>query len=192
MINHFRQSMPRPLIGIGHSMGGANLVQLSLMHPRLFSTLVLIDPVIAPAPSNGNWIPAKASAGRRDRWPSRAAAAQSFKKSKFYSVWDPRVLDLWIKYGLRNLPTHIYPSVTAASSTPPVISVDAGASIIPTPNPDTEQEVTLTTTKHQEVFSFLRPNFPSLEYPDPGSEPNPLSHADVDVNLEPSTPFYRP
>ena len=31
-----------------------------------------------------------------------------------------------------------------------------------------------------------------MEYPDPGSEPNPLSHADLDVNLKPSTPFYRP
>lgn len=25
MINHFRNQMPRPLVGIGHSMGGNNL-----------------------------------------------------------------------------------------------------------------------------------------------------------------------
>lgn len=25
MINHFRREMPRPLVGIGHSMGGNNL-----------------------------------------------------------------------------------------------------------------------------------------------------------------------
>ena len=25
MINHFRRDMPRPLVGIGHSMGGNNL-----------------------------------------------------------------------------------------------------------------------------------------------------------------------
>ena len=107
--NHFRQQMPRPLIGIGHSMGGNQLysplpprptfltqiyshhspshrVNLSLMHPRLFTTLVLLDPVIqsqsvvAP-PSEPNV--ARASTFRRDLWPSRAAAAASFAKSPF-------------------------------------------------------------------------------------------------------------
>ena len=46
MVNHFRHSMPRPIVGIGHSMGGNNLVNLSLMHNRLFTSLILIDPVI--------------------------------------------------------------------------------------------------------------------------------------------------
>lgn len=31
MINHFRQDMPRPLVGIGHSMGGNNLYDHSLL-----------------------------------------------------------------------------------------------------------------------------------------------------------------
>ena len=110
MVNHFREHMKRPLIGIGHSMGGNNLVNLSIMHPRLFTSLILIDPVIARTPSaQGNFAPARLSAKRRDRWPSREAAAASFKRSKFYQTWDPRVLDLWIKYGLRNLPTLVYP-----------------------------------------------------------------------------------
>lgn len=192
MVNHFRKQMPRPLVGIGHSMGGQNLVQLSLMHPRLFTTLILIDPVIARGSGPGNWLPAQASSRRRDRWPSRTAAAQSFGKSKFYQTWDPRVLDLWIRYGLRNLPTAIYPSATVASKTPPVISAAAGT-VVASPEPETEQEVTLTTTKHQEVFSFIRPNFPSAEFPNPGQDPNPLTHPDVDLDAEArnATPFYR-
>lgn len=173
-------------------MGGANLVQLSLLHPRLLTTLILLDPVISRGGGPANWLPAQASSGRRDRWPSRKAAAASFAKSKFYKAWDPRVLDLWIKYGLRNLPTHIYPSATAASNTLPAISAAAG-STVPNPDPDTEQEVTLTTPKHQEVFSFLRPNFPTAEYPDPGVEPNPLTHPDVDIapDARGASPFYR-
>ena len=100
--------MPRPLIGIGHSMGGNNLINLSLMHPRLLETLVLIDPVIVPlAKVTGDWAIAAASSVRRDRWPSRKVAAESFKKSKFYQTWDPRVLDRWIKYGLRELHSQI-------------------------------------------------------------------------------------
>ena len=42
MVNHFRTSMPRPIVGVGHSMGGAQLANLSLIHPRLFTSLSLI------------------------------------------------------------------------------------------------------------------------------------------------------
>ena len=31
MINHFRSEMPRPLIGIGHSMGGNNMYVCCLL-----------------------------------------------------------------------------------------------------------------------------------------------------------------
>jgi pimeloyl-ACP methyl ester carboxylesterase len=134
--------MKRPLFGIGHSMGGNNLVNLSFMHPQLFQSLILIDPVLANFMSGmGNVTPAQASAVRRDRWPTRKIAAQSFQKSKFYQSWDPRVLDLWIKYGLRDLPTKLYPDVRPA---------------IEPYGPD-NSEVTLTTTKHQEVMTFVRP-----------------------------------
>ena len=125
MVNHFRKQIKRPIIGVGHSMGGSQLVNLSLMHPRLFTSLILIDPVIQRLPSaKGNMGPAKASTNRRDRWPSRVAAEASFKRSKFYQSWDPRVLDLWVKHGLRELPTYIHPYATAASGTPPVIGPD--------------------------------------------------------------------
>ncbi|KAJ9647940.1 hypothetical protein H2201_001306 [Coniosporium apollinis] len=191
MVNHFRSQMPRPLIGIGHSMGGNNLVNLSLMHPRLLETLVLIDPVIQRF-SNvmGNHLPAQASAFRRDLWPSRAAAAASYKKSAFYRAWDPRVLDLWLKHGLRDLPTELYPSTTNL----PTSSVPVTAEPTVTPEPPEEKQVTLTTTKHQEVFTFLRPK-PSL---DPSttsatsSSYNRLTHPDVTPLENPQAPFYRP
>jgi pimeloyl-ACP methyl ester carboxylesterase len=136
MVNIFRKEMPRPIVGLGHSMGGCQLTNLALMHPRLFETLVLIDPVISTRNSTrGNWAPAMSSATRRDRWPSRAEALASFKRSKFYQVWDPRVLDLWVKYGLRELPTKLYPDLRS----------------------ENQKEVTLTTTRYQEVATFLRP-----------------------------------
>lgn len=192
MVNHFRQQMKRPIIGVGHSMGGNNLVNLSLMHPRLFTSLVLIDPVFQRVPSQqGNVGPAKASTNRRDRWPSRKVAEASFKRSKFYQAWDPRVLDLWVKYGLRDLPTYIHPHATPASGTPPVITADISTATI-SPEPTTEKEVTLTTTKHQEVFQFMRPNFVTEEFPSPSTQPNPLTHPDVDPSAAPNVPFYRP
>jgi pimeloyl-ACP methyl ester carboxylesterase len=139
--------MKRPFVGIGHSMGGNNLTNVALMHPRLFESLILLDPVIAPFISpRGNISPAQSSVLRRDRWPSRQVALESFKRSKFYQAWDPRVLNLWVKYGLRDLPTKLYPDTVS-----PTLPYDSSGN-----------DVTLTTTKHQEVFTFLRPT--SIEY----------------------------
>lgn len=184
--------MKRPIIGVGHSMGGNNLINLSLMHPRFFTTLILIDPVVQRLPSaQGNMGPAKASANRRDRWPSRKAAEASTKKSKFYSTWDPRVLELWLKYGLRDLPTYIHPDLTPASSTPSVLTADPSTATVP-PEPTTEKEVTLSTTKHQEVMTFMRANLPTAEFPDPEGQANPTTHPDLDPSAAPNAPFYRP
>jgi pimeloyl-ACP methyl ester carboxylesterase len=133
MINYFRESMPRPLVGVGHSMGGAQLVQLSLLHPRILESIILLDPIIRSSLFAPKFSPAFASARRRDLWPSREVAAESFKKSGFYKPWDPRVLERWIKYGLRDLPTAVFPEVKTIGQ---------------------DKEVTLTTTRLHEVFSF--------------------------------------
>lgn len=157
-------------------MGGAQLANLALLHPRLFESLILIDPVIQGKVSViGNVSPAFASAKRRDLWPSRAEAAKAFKKSKFYQTWDPRVLERWIEHGLRDAPTRLFPDAK-------------------------QGEVTLTTTKHQEVMTFLRPNFRNKggeTEPDSAgftlSNPklNRRTHADLTPYEQPQEPFYR-
>ncbi|PSK45282.1 Peroxisomal membrane protein LPX1 [Elsinoe australis] len=161
LVNRFPDEFVRPIIGVGHSMGGNNLVNLALMHPRLFHSLVLLDPVIARVPGPGNWMPARASAVRRDVWPSREEARKGFARSKFYQKWDGRVLERWVEHGLREV---------------------EGA----------EGQVTLRTSKHNEVFSFLRPNFATEENQDPGRRPDRRTHPDVDTSLDPpASPFYR-
>jgi pimeloyl-ACP methyl ester carboxylesterase len=176
MVNMFRDQMPRPIIGVGHSMGGCQLANLALLHPRLFESLILIDPVIQGKVSLlGNVSPAFASAKRRERWPSREEAIKSFKKSKFYQSWDSRVLDRWVQYGLRDVPTKLFPDAKAP-------------------------EVTLTTTKHQEVMTFLRPNFAarpgdvdesSADFTTSNPKVNRRTHTDLNPDSEPQSPFYR-
>lgn len=176
MVNTFSRQMPRPIIGVAHSMGGCQLANLALLHPRLFESLILIDPVIQGKVSLiGNVSPAFASANRRDLWPSRAEAAKSFKKSKFYQAWDPRVLDRWVEHGLRDGPTKLYPNAK-------------------------QGEVTLTTTKHQEVMVFLRPNFKnrsgetepdSADFTLSNPKLNRRTHADLTPDEQPQHPFYR-
>ena len=109
---------------------------LALTNPRLLRSLVLLDPVLQPSLSGIE--PAVASTHRRDLWESRDAAAAKFKQSKFYQAWDPRVLDLWVQHGLRRVPTALHPAQGP---------------------PAADQRVTLTTTKHQELFTFLRPSY---------------------------------
>ncbi|KAL9094330.1 MAG: hypothetical protein Q9165_003471 [Trypethelium subeluteriae] len=163
-------------------MGGNNLVNLSLLHPRLLETIVLIDPVIQRyASMQGNFGPAQASSGRRDRWPSRAAAAAAFKRSKFYQSWDPRVLDRWVQYGLRELPTTLYPHLSSELSS----KTSSGDTEPSRRAPESEENgVTLTTTKHMEVFTFIRPNW--------NVSPNRRTHPDNPATASPSSPFYRP
>lgn len=104
---------------------------------------------------------------RKDIWPSRDAAAKEFRRSKFYQKWDPRVLDRWIEYGLRDLPTPIYPNEKMERD---------------------DKKVTLATTKHQEVFTFLRPNFDGYG---PDKAPDRRTHADLNPALQTIYPFYR-
>jgi pimeloyl-ACP methyl ester carboxylesterase len=178
MVNYFRAEMPLPIIGIGHSIGTVHIVNLSLMHPRLFTTVVLLDTVIQAyhadtgtgatsvslVPDQGRK-PAQASTFRCDLWPSRSAAAEFFTKSGFYKSWDARVLARWLAYGLRDTPTTTYPSSAPAGS------------------------VTLTTTKHQEVLTFLRPRYDFAGAYDTAAR---AAYPDMDVLLNPTLLFYRP
>jgi len=174
LVNHFRKDFVRPIIAIGHSMGGNNLINLSLMHPRLFTTMLMIDPVVArKASPRGNWTPAQMSSIRRDRWPTRKAALEAFKRSKFYQTWEPRVLELWVEHGLRDLPTKIYDNTAESRPYEPM-----------------EKEVTLRTPKHQEVFTFLRPTPEASMLVDLGL-PERISHPDYEP-VHGATPFYRP
>ncbi|KAL4896694.1 Alpha/beta hydrolase family-domain-containing protein [Aspergillus ambiguus] len=181
LVNVKRKEMPRPIIGIGHSMGGAHLAQVCLIHPRLIHTLVLLDPVIQRQTTQLDPLEVarqkiviakttQLSTYRRDLWPSRKAAEDGFKRNPFYQAWDSRVLDRWVKYGLRELPTAIHP--------------------LPEPSKDGEKPVTLRTPLHQEVFTFSRPNYDGP----PGKDVpvNRVTHPDLNPNHLGSWPFYRP
>ncbi|KAF8474706.1 Alpha/beta hydrolase family-domain-containing protein [Kalaharituber pfeilii] len=149
MINTFASYMPAPRIGIGHSIGGQAIFECAIRNPGLFTAIVGIDPLIHAANKqvlDPGEKPAVASARRRDIWPSREEAEKFFRSRSFYNAWDPRVLELQLKYGLRPLPTAIYP--------------------VP---PNSKSAVTLTTTKHQEVMTFLQldPNSDTLYRAEP-------------------------
>jgi pimeloyl-ACP methyl ester carboxylesterase len=164
MINHFRDDMPRPIVGIGHSMGGAQLVFASIFHPRLFLSLVLIEPWITPkSPASGPTL-GKNSTFRKDLWSSRQEGEAAMRKR--YKIWEPSVLSRMVKYSLRPTPTLLYPDN------------DAGA-------------VTLATPKHQEAFTIFRPNLENVGIESEPSVEERVTHPDVSLRDDVvKSPFY--
>ncbi|CAG8485367.1 6431_t:CDS:2 [Funneliformis caledonium] len=90
-----------PIVGIGHSLGGTATFMAELIRPGTFSCIVAIDPAISPATLN--YAMATPTLKRKDTWENREAAKESFLKNKFFKTWDPKVLDLYVEYGLRDL-----------------------------------------------------------------------------------------
>lgn len=178
MINHFREQMPRPLVGIGHSFGGNILTNLAYMHPRLFTTLALIDPVIqltpppmgfgSDPPSAINW-----TLRRDDVWPNLEVALRANRA--LLSGWDPRCIARMAEVGFRKLPTQLYPDVEAQKARLNT----------------TETPVTLTTTKHQDILGQIRENFDARDPTTGRITINRETHADLDP-LAAFIPMYRP
>lgn len=167
LINQKQQEMPQPLVGIGHSVGGAQLAFLSMFHPRLFQALVFIDPTIQTEDPGKGFV--AMSTFRRDTWPSRQSAREKFGASKFYKAWDPRVLDKWMDYGLRDVSQPAGPDGSSQPETP----------------------VTLSTTVSQEVFLYQRPKY--LGPSEQGWQENKLDYGDIHPEDEdPDYLFYRP
>ncbi|KAJ5979562.1 toxin biosynthesis protein [Penicillium waksmanii] len=155
MVNHFRDEMPRPMIGVAHSMGCNQLfvttstprnltillliipfrVHLSILHPRLLSTLILYEPIIFET-GWGPMNPAKLVSRRQDLWETREKAETALRK--MFQKWNPRVVDRLVQFGIRPLPTKLYNKNI-------------------NPNLPTSA-VTLTTTRHQESWSYTIPN----------------------------------
>ncbi|KAL9054089.1 MAG: hypothetical protein Q9162_004346 [Coniocarpon cinnabarinum] len=175
MVNHFRHDMIRPIVGLGHSMGATAMINTALFHPRLFTTVILVEPVLNRHYRGMNLKAARAISMKKDQWPSREAAITSVKRQPLMKTLDPRAVELFAQYGLRELPTLLYPE-----------------------EPDATQKnakpVTLSITRHHDVSAFARGAFPS--------QSQDLSHFEVDRTRHPDLsktehavggqPFYRP
>lgn len=147
---------------------------MAYLHPRLFTTLLLLEPVIqlgAPPIGFGTDGPGTINftVHRKDIWPNRAAAAASI--SPLLKEWDPRVKDRMIQHSFRSLPTALYPDLP------------------PDANPE-DPPVTLRTTKYQDSLTQLRENFEAHQR-DGRIVIDRQTHADMDA-LAAFVPLYQP
>ncbi|EMD37143.1 hypothetical protein CERSUDRAFT_155653 [Gelatoporia subvermispora B] len=109
------------LVGIGHSMGACALTLVGTLSPKLiFHSLVLVEPMVYPQPDqlpHGSSIAGikglrDGALRRRDIWPSYEEALTTLQLRPWFQKWDPRVLRIFVKDGLRPLPTLDYPGKT--------------------------------------------------------------------------------
>ncbi|KAG1737510.1 uncharacterized protein EDB91DRAFT_1290408, partial [Suillus paluster] len=87
----------RSLVTVGHSILAA------VNFPALFSSMVLVDPVVVQNESYpDNYLPMMSvgALARRDCWPSREHALRSFKASPFFGAWHADTLQSYVTYGL--------------------------------------------------------------------------------------------
>ena len=106
-----KQGSGEPAFLVGHSLGGILSLMCAARHPELARGVLLIDsPVLGGwrattlglakrTPLIGALSPGRISQKRRDHWPSKAAALESFQHKKAFAHWDPQVLRDYVEHG---------------------------------------------------------------------------------------------
>ncbi len=90
-----------PVIGVGHSMGGAALVMAEILAPKTFAAFVLIEPMLLPPPyqrAENNL--SRGVRKRRRVFESRLAARENFASKAPFLNWHPDALDAYVDCGL--------------------------------------------------------------------------------------------
>ncbi|MDW3213194.1 MAG: alpha/beta hydrolase [Ilumatobacteraceae bacterium] len=97
-----------PIVGFGHSMGGAALLMAAHREPTLFERLVLFEPIAhpaAPAGASEQEIDAnpmvQGALRRRRTFASFEAAYDNYRAKPPMSVMTPPVLRNYVEYGFR-------------------------------------------------------------------------------------------
>jgi pimeloyl-ACP methyl ester carboxylesterase len=92
----------RPVLGVGHSMGGTILLLAELARPGSFRGLALFEPIVIPpggrSPVGGDQM-ATTARRRRAEFPSRDAAQAAFSSKPPLDHLTPEALRLYVDHG---------------------------------------------------------------------------------------------
>lgn len=104
----------RPVIGVGHSLGGYLTFMAAVRRPELFSAIVLLDaPIIGPIKGRllaatkrfgivDRVTPAGATRERRAVWANLAEAERHFRGKRLFRDFAPGALRDYLRHGLRD------------------------------------------------------------------------------------------
>lgn len=94
-----------PVVGVGHSMGGAALTMAALDEPALFAGLVLFEPIVMPpVPPRQSPVPtnhlAEGARRRRAAFASYAVARTNFGSKPPMDAFTAASLEAYVRFGL--------------------------------------------------------------------------------------------
>ncbi|MCP5334397.1 MAG: alpha/beta hydrolase [Oceanospirillaceae bacterium] len=127
LIDYVENTYHKPVIAVGHSLGGVLSYMAAKQRPDLFKAFVMLDsPVLGPLESfvvamakRFNWVdsitPAGRTIGRRTQWPDRESARAYFQDKHLFRRTDPRCLHDYVSYGTREVEGGVELSFDAAT-----------------------------------------------------------------------------
>lgn len=101
----------KPIIGVGHSLGGILHFLVAVEHPELYKQIILLDsPIISRLSSHGlrilklarlmdRYTPSQMTRFRRNLWKTKQEAFEHFKKKPKFDAFDEDVLRDYVEYG---------------------------------------------------------------------------------------------
>lgn len=98
------QNNGAPIVGIGHSMGGASLLMAAHEQPELFRALFVFEPIVFPPTTEeeANRPPNPLAGGARRRratFPSFEAALENFTAKPPMNSFHPKAREAYVRHG---------------------------------------------------------------------------------------------
>lgn len=113
LIDTIQIQSKRPVIAVGHSLGGILSIRASVYRPNLFEAVILLDsPMLGHVKSHlirvikqlgviDKFTPADRTKRRREHWSTRDEAYAYLKTKSFFKNFDPDCLMDYVRYGLK-------------------------------------------------------------------------------------------
>lgn len=151
-----------PLVGVGHSMGGACLVKAELAHPGTFHALVLCEPILIATDvdfQQPNQL-SKRALKRVNHWNTRDEAASYLRERSMFRPWHQDAFDGYVDGGLK-----VDEDGTVSLACPPRTESEtfrAGGESVNTRLGEVQCPVHIVVGSESQTFQ--QPNFDTVQY----------------------------
>jgi pimeloyl-ACP methyl ester carboxylesterase len=119
LADHIESNAGKPVIGVGHSLGGILTFMAAYHKPQLFSKIIILDPPLIYGPLTLPLFLAKKlrvidrakvvsqTKKRRTRWPNQQEAEAYFKSIPLFHRFDPDCLRDYVRSGTIGIDTGV-------------------------------------------------------------------------------------
>ena len=116
IIDSVRKQASKPVIAVGHSLGGVLSLIAAMKEPALFKTVIMLDaPIIGPFKSSmvrlakvlgiiDRVTPAARTRNRRKHWPTKELLWTYLKEKELFRTFTDACLQDYIDYGMKKTP----------------------------------------------------------------------------------------